>query len=135
MFHELLGKYSALERQFGIPPRDVAGAVAAYVAGCHMAYHNTPFPDAHFKPLVLQMRRALAANPEFARIPGPALQELYDELALGGMMMATAQLANQTRPDAAAVASLRSAAGRQLQLFLGRSPDSVNITASGLMLL
>lgn len=135
VFRELLVKYGALERQFGIPPRDVAGAVAAYVAGCHMAYHNSPFPDAHFKPLVAQMRRTLAANPEFARIPGPALQELYDELALGGMMLAAAQIANQARPDATAVASLRSAAGRQLEQFLGRSPDSVRITATGLTLL
>lgn len=134
VFRELLVKYGALERQFGIAPRDVAGAVAAYVAGCHMAFHNAPFPDAHFKPLVRQMQRTLAANPAFGRVSAPELAQLYDELALGGMLMATAQLANQAQPDAKAVASLRQAAGQQLQQFLGTEPGRVHISAAGLSL-
>ena len=134
VFRELLVKYRALERQFGIAPRDVAGAVAAYVAGCHMAYHNAPFPDAHFKPLVKQMQRTLAANPAFARVSAPELAQVYDEMALGGMLMATAQLANQAKPDPGAVASLRKAAGQQMQQFLGAEPDRVHISAAGLSL-
>src|SRR5262249_47631626 len=45
-FRELLAGYRKIEHHFGLPRNDVAGAVAAFIAGCHMGYRNVDFPDA-----------------------------------------------------------------------------------------
>jgi hypothetical protein len=67
LFAELLLRYRSIEDQFSIPRHDLAGALAAFIAGSHMAFNDAPFPDEYFKPLVRQMQRLLAASPAVAQ--------------------------------------------------------------------
>lgn len=134
VFGELLVGYGKIERQFGIPRRDVAGSVAAFVAGSYMAYHNADFPDEHFKPLVNQVREMIAGNPEFARASDAEKQELYEQMAILGMFMANAQMALKERPDAQIAANMKQAAKGYLEQFLKTPADRVQITARGLEL-
>lgn len=132
LFSDLLQRYRSIEQRFDIPHRDLAGALAAFIAGNHMAYHGAPFPDAHFKPLVAQMRRLLAAQPGIARAPAAERQQAWEQLAILGMFMAGAQIAQQRQPDAQQATRLREAGGANLQRLLAVAPDQVLIGPEGL---
>lgn len=134
VFRDLLRQYGQLERQFGIPPRDLGGAVAALLAGSYMAYRGVAFPDEHFKPLVAQMQAMVANNPEFASVPDADRQYTYDQLATLGMFLATTQMALQQRPNEALRAQMRLAAKGYLEQLLKTDAQRVQITASGLFL-
>ena len=137
-FKQLLSGYRQIERQFDIPRNDVAGAVAALLAGSWMAYRNADFPDEHFAPLVRQMRGVIARNPDFAAADAQQKQELYEQLAILGMLTATTQMAlkeNPGTPDAQRVqANLREAGKGYLEQFLKTDADRVQLTAQGLEL-
>lgn len=131
-FTEFLQAYQRLEEKFGIPRYDVAGAMAAFLAGSLMAYHQAEFPDRDFKPLVAQMRDLLFANADFMAAPPKARREMYEQLVIIGMSMATSQMALSQRPNPAIEANVRKAAGDYLRQFLQTDPDRVQITARGL---
>lgn len=133
-FTDLLSGYTRIERDFQIPPHDVAGAVAAFLAGSYMAYHNVDFPDQDFPPLVRQMRRALGATPRFVRASNAEKQEMYEHLAILGMFMATTQMALKERPDPQIADSMRQAAKGYLEQFLKTDADRVKITRAGLVI-
>lgn len=133
LFIELLQRYRGIEEQFDIPHRDLAGALAAFIAGNHMAYHGTPFPDEHFKPLVSQMRELLSDHPAIARAPAADRRQAYEQLAILGMFMAGAQIAQQSQaPGGIDPERLRQAAGDNLRKLLGMAPDDVQIGPNGL---
>lgn len=133
VFADLLQRYRGIEDQFDIPHRDLAGALAAFIAGNHMAYRGTPFPDEHFKPLVAQMRAALAAHPDILAAPAADRQQAYEQLAILGMFMAGAQIAQQNpTPGGIDPERLRQAAGDNLRTLLGIEPDAVQIGPDGL---
>jgi hypothetical protein len=134
LFTDLLQRFRGIEDQFDIPHRDLAGAVAAFVAGNHMAYHGTPFPDAHFKPLVAQMRELVSEHPGVAGAPAADRRQAYEQLAILGMFMAGAQMAQQQSPDALQAERLRKAAGDNLRTLLGVEPERVEIGPKGLRL-
>jgi len=134
VFRELLGRYPKIEQQFGIPRRDVAGSVAAFLAGSYMAYRNVDFPDEHFKPLVNQMRRMIGGNPEFARASNTEKQEMYEQMAILGMFMASTQMALKDRPNAQTTANMKQTAKGYLEQFLQTDAERVQITAKGLVL-
>jgi hypothetical protein len=133
-FRELLDKYGQVERQFDIPRHDTAGAVAAFIAGSYMAYRNSDFPDAHFKLLVNQMRGIIAGNAEFAQATGAEKQEMYEQMAIAGMLMAGTQMALKQQPNQQAAANMKQAAKGYLEQFLKTDADRVQITANGLVL-
>jgi hypothetical protein len=134
LFNELLLRYRSVEDRFSIPRHDLAGALAAFIAGSHMAYRNVPFPDEHFEPLVAQMRRLLLANPAIAQAPAAQRQLAYEQLAILGMFMAGAQIALQRQPDAAQAERLQRAAGQYLQRLLAVEPARTDQHARGLAL-
>lgn len=131
---DLLSGYWRIEKRFSITRYDVAGAVAAFLAGSYMAYHNVDFPDQDFPPLVRQMRRALGATPRFVRASNAEKQEMYEHLAILGMFMATTQMALKERPDPQIAASMRQAAKGYLEQFLKTDADRVKITRAGLII-
>lgn len=131
---ELLSGYFKIEERFSIAPYDVAGAVAAFLAGSYMAYHNVDFPDENFPPLVQQMRRVLGSTPQFVRASNAEKQEMYEHLAILGMFMATTQMALKERPDAQLAANMRHAAKGYLEQFLKTDADRVKITRAGLVI-
>jgi hypothetical protein len=136
VFRDLLGKHSQLVSRFGIADNDMAGAIAVFIAGSYMAYHNTDFPDANFKPLVMQMRRTLANNPDFVKASPAAKRDAFEQLAILGMMSAATQLALQQSPAtpnrAKIEANMREAGRGYLAKFLQVDPSRVQITSQGL---
>jgi hypothetical protein len=132
LFTELLRSYGDIERRFGVPRNDVAGAVAAFLAGGWMAYNNADFPDENFKPLVAQMRGVLAGNAEFAAASDAEKQELYERMAILGTFMATTQMALKERPNAQVAANVKAAAKAYLEQFLKADAQQVQITGRGL---
>jgi hypothetical protein len=134
LFKELLLRYREVENRFGVPRHDLAGALAAFIAGSHMAYRNAPFPDEHFKPLVAQMRGLLQANPAIARAPMAERQQAYEQLAILGMFMAGAQIAQQRQPDAVQLERLQAAGAQYLQRLLAVEPARLVIGPAGLSL-
>jgi hypothetical protein len=133
IFHELLSGYRQIERQFGLPRQDLAGAVAAFLAGSYMGYRNADFPDRHFPPLVEQMRGIIASDPGYAKVSTAARQEMYEQMAILGMFMANAQMALRQRPDPQIEARVRAAGKAYLEQFLKTDADRVQITAQGLV--
>ena len=137
-FKQLLAGYHQIEQRFGVPRYDVAGAVAALLVGSWMAYHQSDFPDEHFAPLVQQMRGIISRNPDFAAADAQQKQEMYEQLAILGMMTATTQLALKQNPDAPnaerAQANLSKAGKGYLEEFLKTDASRVQFTARGLEL-
>jgi hypothetical protein len=132
VFKEMLKGYAAIEQQFGIPKNDLAGALAAFLAGSYMAYHNSDFPDANFKPLVEQMRTVISQRPEFEQLGAAEKRDLFEKFAILGMYCATAQMALKKTPDATVEANMREGGRRYLAHFLGDAVDSVSLTDKGL---
>jgi hypothetical protein len=134
VFAEALQGYRKLEGQFGIPRNDLAGAVAAFIAGSYMAYNDVDFPDEHFKPLVAQMRRTISGNAEFQQASNAEKQEMYENMAILGTFMALTREALKERPDPQLASNMRQAAKGNLEQFLKTDADKVRITSQGLVI-
>jgi hypothetical protein len=132
LFKEMLTVYGKLEDQYGIPKRDLGGAIAAFLFGSYTAYRNTATPDAHFKVLVEQMRGIIAENPGITGASDEQKQELYEQMAILGTLMATTYLALQKQPNAQTAANMRKAGKEYLEQFLRTDAERVQITAAGL---
>lgn len=133
-FEDLLSGYQRVEQQFGIAPYDVASGVAAFLAGCYMGFHNAGFPDQHFKPLVAQMRQILSDDAGWAQTSVADKQDMYEQLAILGMLMANTQMALKKQPDARAQAAMQAAARGYLEQFLKVDAAKVQLSAKGLSL-
>jgi hypothetical protein len=131
---EVLQQYHALEDRLGIPRYDLAGAVAAFVAGNYMVMRDVTVPDEDFKVLVKQLRQTVASAPEFQRASAADRQLMYEELAIVGLSMAVTHQAMQPTMDAATREKAQSAARGYLQRFLGADAERLRITAAGLSL-
>lgn len=123
-----------LERKLGLPANDVAGAIAAFIAGNYMAYYNVEVPDATYHRLVAQMRSALADSRGFARASPSDKRRLYEQMAMVGTFMAVARLSFQQKPNPAAEQNFRDAAAANLEAALKVPADQVRITEGGLTL-
>ena len=134
VFNSLLTGYSSIETQFGVEHGDLAGAVAAFLVGSYMGYRNVDFPDENFKPLVNQMRKIIGANADYARASLAEKQEMYEQMALLGVYMATTQMALKERPDPQIASNMKQAAKGYLEQFLKADADRVQITAQGLVI-
>lgn len=133
-FEQLLDGYAKIEQQFNVPRNDVAGAVAAFIAGSYMAYHDVDFPDEHFKPLVMQIHRTISVDPQFAKASNAEKQELYEQMAIVGMFLATTQMALKVKPNPQVAAAMKQAAKGYLEQFLKTDADRVEISGHGLVL-
>lgn len=134
LFEELLVGYRTIEGRFGIPRDDLAGAVAAFLAGSYMAYRDTEFPDASFRPLVDQQRAVILGTAAFSAASAREKRETYEQMAILGMFMATTRAALKQRPDPALRSALQNAARGYLEQFLKVDAARVEITAAGLAL-
>jgi hypothetical protein len=132
VFDKLLVSYQTIESRFGVPRNDLAGAVAAFLADSFMAYRDTDFPDASFRPLAEQMRGVIVSTSEFAATTPALKREMYEQMAILGMFMATTQMASKRQPGPALQFNLREAARGYLEKFLKVDADKLQITATGL---
>ena len=132
--HELLAGYRQIEQKFDVQRNDVSGAVAAFIVGSYMAYRDVDLPDEHFKPLVEQMRQVLAGEPAFAKATNAQKQELYEQMATLGMLMAATQEGLKQQPNEQLAAAMRKAAKSYLEEFLKVDAAKVSLTAQGLVI-
>jgi hypothetical protein len=132
-FSQTLETYHGIESQFGLKRNDLAGALAAFVAGNYIAYRNEPFPDQQFKPLVEQLRGSLASTVGLQRASDTEKQELYESLAIVGTQMAVTREALQKKPDEKIAAKMKAAARGYLQQLLNIDPDRMRLTDHGLL--
>jgi hypothetical protein len=133
-YKQSFATYRQLEAKLGVPPDDVAGAVAAYIAGNYMALRNVEVPDEHFRHLVAQMRSTLADKPAFLSAPAHQKRLLYEQLAMVGTFMAVARQAFVKNPNPAAEQNFRDAAQANLEMVFKQPVDRLQITAQGMSL-
>ncbi|MGE4322275.1 MAG: DUF6683 family protein [Sphingobium sp.] len=131
-FDRMLTGYDQVSRQLGVPRNDVAGAVAAFIAGSWMAYHDRDVADADFPALVAQMRDILRSTPDFVNASAANKQDLHEQLAILGTTMALTRAQLQRQPDAALSARMQDAARSYLTGFLKIAPERLAIDSKGL---
>ena len=134
VFGEALDAYHKIEAHFSIPKYDLAGAIAAFLAGSWSAHHNQGFPDANFLPLVEQIRGIIANNPQLQEASVAEKQEMYEQMAIMGTFMALTQQALQQQPNPQITANMQQAGKGYLEQFLGVNVDSVDFTEEGMMI-
>ena len=99
-----------------------------------MGFHNTSFPDQNFMPLVKQMRAVLASQPGLMESPEADRRDMYDQMAIIGMMLAGTQMGLEQRPDAATAKKMREAAKGYLQELFKVPADQITIGNNGVAL-
>lgn len=134
LFNELLVKYAELEKMNGVPHRDLGAAVAFFLGGNWMAMNNADLPDEKFPPIVAQMRSVLASKPQFMGLSNRQKQDVYEQMVIHGMLMATTQMALRTKKDAAIEARMRAAGKANLSQWFGTDASALRLTANGMAL-
>jgi hypothetical protein len=129
-----LNTYEKLAKKLKIPKNDVAGAVAAYIAGNYMAYHDTEVSDRDFLALVGQVRSLLIKIPKFTKAKKSAKRDLYELMAIGGMFMAIANLDLQQQPDQSSTDKLQLVAKENLEQFFRADIDDIKIIKGRLVI-
>lgn len=134
-FGESLRSYQQIEARFGIPGNDVAGALAAFIAGSYMAYRDVDFPDRHFPVLVAQMRHVLANNAAFQHASAAEKRDVYEQMAIiGTFMAATREALKRQPPDPTVADNFRASARANLEQFLKTDADRVTVGEQGLVI-
>jgi len=133
-FTEALARYRKIEAQLGIPRNDLAGAVAAFLAGSYMAYRDLDVPDENFTRLVAQLRRSIGASAAFQRASAAEKQDVYEQMAILGTCMALTREALKAQPNPQLAADMRQAAEGYLQQLLKTDARRVAITERGLVI-
>jgi hypothetical protein len=144
LFTQILEDYhNKIEAQNGIQKNDIAGAVAVFLVGSYEGYRDVDTEHGHLKALVAQMRVIMGNNPEFASASNTQKQELYEQMAIIGVLMAATRealnspnVAQKYKPAEIAQArtNLKKAAKAYLEQFLKTDADRVAVTANGLVL-
>jgi hypothetical protein len=129
---QLLAAYSQVERHFGIPQGDLAGPIAAYIAGSYVAYRDIRFPNDNFRPLVTQVRNIISASPALRRASAEEKQDMYEQLAIMSIWMMKSQQSLRQAPNPAMSASLKQAGKDGLEKFLNIGADRIRIGAQGM---
>lgn len=134
VYQQSFDTWRQLERKLGLPSNDVAGAIAAFIAGNYMAYRDVEVPDPAYLRLVAQVRGSLVESRGFARATPAQRRALYEQMAMVGTFMAVARLSFQQKPNPAAEQNFRDAAAANLEAALKVPAGQVRITDQGLTL-
>jgi hypothetical protein len=134
VYGDMLRQHPQLMKQLGVPSNDVACAVATFLAGSYMAFHEIDFPDQFFKPLYEQMRSTIASDRRFAEAGLAERRELYEELVIIGTYLAVTHEALRQRPDPKISADMKAAAKDYLQQFLKVDANRVRLGEQGMTL-
>ncbi len=135
VFTQLYVGYGKIEKKLGIPKYDLAGAVAAFIAGSYMAFNDVDVTDADFKVLVNQTRQALRSSRGFAKLKPAKKRALYEQLAIIGTFVATTRIVLQQQPNADLSFQLQAAGRAYLEQLLNVSADRVVINSGGLAII
>ena len=133
VYGQLMPGYHELERKLGWPQDDVAGAMAAVLAGNYMAMTGTELSDASVTAAGNQLRASAAVQNLLTQLSLADRRRLYEQCAMLGTFMALANQAARQQP-ANVAANLRQSAHENLRVLLGDAADTLRFTDRGLQL-
>lgn len=133
VYVQLMPGYHQLEQKLGWPANDVAGAMAALLAGNYMAMTGSELSDESVTAAGNQLRASPAVQGLLDQLSPADRRRLYEQCAMLGTFMALANKTSQQQP-ANVVANLRQSARENLRVVLGDAADSLRFTARGIQL-
>lgn len=133
IYVQLMPGYHQLERKLGWPADDVAGAMAALLAGNYMAMTGTELSDESVSAAGHQLRASESVQNLLNQLSPSDRRRLYEQCAMLGTFMALANKTAQQQP-AQVVANLRQSARENLRVVVGNAVDTLRFTADGLQL-
>ncbi|GGY84346.1 hypothetical protein GCM10011613_31590 [Cellvibrio zantedeschiae] len=135
IFTESLTNFEQVAARLGLPKDDVAAALAAFLVGNYIAMKDTALPaDEDFIALTKQLRASLASSHKFAKASPSQKRQAYEQLAMMGMFMTTAQMALTKTPNPQAQTHFQNHAKANLEQLLKRSADTLEIKGGQLNL-
>lgn len=133
IYARLMPSYQQIEHKLGWPKDDVAGAVAALIAGNYMVMTDTTLSD----PLVAaagdQLRNSASMQETLGKLTAHDRRRLYEQSAMLGTFMALAHMSRRQQSQEVQV-NLRNSARQTLELLLGDRVDKLQFTPSGIRL-
>lgn len=133
IYAQLMPGYQQLERKLGWPAEDVAGAMAALLAGNYMAMTGTELSDEAVSVAGNQLRAAASVQRMLGQLNATDRRRLYEQCAMLGTFMALANKTSQQQP-ANVVANLRHSARENLRVVLGNAVDNLRFSPQGIQL-
>lgn len=133
IYVQLMPGYHQLEQKLGWPADDVAGAMAALLAGNYMAMTGTELSDSSVSAAGHQLRASASVQNLLTQLSAADRRRLYEQCAMLGTFMALANKTTQQQP-ANVVANLRQSARENLRVVLGDAADTLRFNEQGLQL-
>ncbi len=133
VYVQLMPGYHQLERKLGWPTDDVAGAMAALLAGNYMAMTGQELSDESVSAAGHQLRASASVQSLLGQLSPADRRRLYEQCAMLGTFMALANKTTQQQP-AQVVANLRQSARENLRVVIGDAVDSLRFTDTGIQL-
>lgn len=133
IYVQLMPGYQQLERKLGWPAEDLAGAMAALLAGNYMAMTGTELSDEAVSAAGNQLRASASVQRMLGQLSAADRRRLYEQCAMLGTFMALANKTSQQQP-ANVVANLRQSARENLRVVLGDAADNLRFSPQGIQL-
>ncbi|MCF8207653.1 MAG: hypothetical protein K9J82_21400 [Methylotenera sp.] len=133
IYVQLMPGYQQLERKLGWPAEDLAGAMAALLAGNYMAMTGTELSDEAVSAAGNQLRASASVQRMLGQLSAADRRRLYEQCAMLGTFMALANKTSQQQP-ANVVANLRQSARENLRVVLGNAADNLRFSPQGIQL-
>jgi hypothetical protein len=133
IYVRLMPSYQQIEHKLGWPKDDVAGAVAALIAGNYMVMTDTTLSDPIVAAAGDQLRNSASMQDTLAKLSALDRRRLYEQSAMLGTFMALAHMSRQQQSQEV-LGNLRNSARQTLELLLGDRVDKLRFTPSGIQL-
>ncbi len=135
VFAEIFANYSNVEKFYGIPKYDLAGAVAIFIAANYEGFQNVSVPDADVKALVGQVRGGLQNSPRITKLKPAKKREAYQQFAILGVFTALVQEYFQQQPNPTLELNYRDACRLYLEQLLNVNADNLVLNSQGLAII
>jgi hypothetical protein len=131
-FRRCMDIYAQLEKKLGLPERDMAGSLAAFLVGNYMVLNDVDVSDNAFRSVARQLRDQGSMQASLRRIDAAQLRNLYEQTAMMGTFMALAHKSQQQDPQPPeAAARIRDTARANLEAVLRVNPARLSISDAG----
>jgi hypothetical protein len=131
-FRRCMDTYAQLEKKLGLPERDMAGSLAAFLVGNYMVLNDADVSDNAFRAVARQLRDQGSMQAALRRIDAAHLRNLYEQTAMMGTFMALAhKSAQQNPPPPEAASRIRDTARANLEAVLRMNPARLSISDAG----
>lgn len=131
LYKDMLTLYPSIAKKLKVAPNDLAGALAAFVAGSWTAYHGQDFKDEYFLPLTRQMKALVANTKVFKAASLKEKQLVYEQMVIAGTLSAVTHEALKQKPNQQIRASLRNTGQKYLKEFFKVDANRVEIGKNG----